>query len=681
MEKKIIDLFNYKNFQINYQIIKKKDLIPIDNLKLIFREIRDYFAGNVTGITRDETIAENFIKIIFCKIYDEKNNNNIMDFCNRLNEDPKELQARISKLFTKVKSSFPNVFNKNDTIEIFYKNLPFLISKLEKFSLLDANRDVIGDAFEELIGTSFRGGEGQFFTPRNVVKMMIEILQPNSNSLIIDPACGSGGFLAQLYLYLIKNNKKNYKIYGIDKDNFLTRLANAYLSILGEENFKVFCENSLEENKVWAENTRKNIKFGNFDIVLTNPPFGSKIPVIGTNLLKQYQLGYEWEKENNIFYKSKILHHKQPPQVLFIERCIQLLKKDGKLGIVLPEGIFGNPSDRYIWEYIKEECTVLGIVSLAQETFQPSTHTKTSVLFLEKNKSKKRNVFMAIAKNIGHDKNGKPTYFFDKNGKNILNRNGEKILNDDLPKITEQFKKFLKDDSNYNTNVYGFTVNKLEIEKNNIYIPEYFNPNIKNKLSNLSKNKNYKLKSIIDLINENIIEIKRGNEIGSKYYGSGNIPFVRTSDIVNWEIKFDPVKAVSVEVFNMFKKNQDVKENDILFVNDGTFLIGRTAMISKNDTEIVIQSHLKKIRVINNEILNPFYLFYLLNSKIVREQIDSKIFVQATISTLGNRLNEIILPILSNKNEIKNISSKVEKIFKEKTLLKEKSKKLIEESI
>jgi type I restriction enzyme M protein len=681
MEKKIIDLFNYKNFQINYQIIKKKDLIPIDNLKLIFREIRDYFAGNVTGITRDETIAENFIKIIFCKIYDEKNNNNIMDFCNRLNEDPKELQARISKLFTKVKSSFPNVFNKNDTIEIFYKNLPFLISKLEKFSLLDANRDVIGDAFEELIGTSFRGGEGQFFTPRNVVKMMIEILQPNSNSLIIDPACGSGGFLAQLYLYLIKNNKKNYKIYGIDKDNFLTRLANAYLSILGEENFKVFCENSLEENKVWDENTRKNIKFGNFDIVLTNPPFGSKIPVIGANLLKQYQLGYEWEKENNIFYKSKILHHKQPPQVLFIERCIQLLKKDGKLGIVLPEGIFGNPSDRYIWEYIKEECTVLGIVSLAQETFQPSTHTKTSVLFLEKNKSKKKNVFMAIAKNIGHDKNGKPTYFFDKNGKNILNRNGEKILNDDLPKITEQFKKFLKNDSNYNTSVYGFTVNKLEIEKNNIYIPEYFNPNIKNKLSNLSKNKNYKLKSIIDLINKNIIEIKRGNEIGSKYYGSGNIPFVRTSDIVNWEIKFDPVKAVSVEVFNMFKKNQDVKENDILFVNDGTFLIGRTAMISKNDTEIVIQSHLKKIRVINNEILNPFYLFYLLNSKIVREQIDSKIFVQATISTLGNRLNEIILPILSNKNEIKNISSKVEKIFKEKTLLKEKSKKLIEESI
>ncbi len=239
----------------------------------------------------------------------------------------------------------------------------------------------------------------------------------------------------------------------------------------------------------------------------------------------------------------------------------------------------------------------------------------------------------------------------------------------------------MKDKSNYNSNIFGFTVDREEVEKSNIYISEYFNPNIKNKLLLLSKNKKYKLKSISDLIDENIIEVKRGNEIGSKYYGSGNIPFVRTSDIVNWEIKFDPVKAVSIEVFNMFKKNQDVRENDILFVNDGTFLIGRTAMVSKNDKEIIIQSHLKKIRVLNNNEINPFYLFYLLNSKIVREQIDSKIFVQATISTLGNRLSEIILPISSDKKEIKNISIQIEKIFIEKNLLKEKSKKLLEESI
>lgn len=432
--------------------------------------------------------------------------------------------------------------------------------------------------------------------------------------------------------------------------------------------------------KNWSTQTTKNINFNTFDIVLTNPPFGSKIPVVGKSLLKQYKLGHEWCKINNNFSQSNTLLSQQPPQILFIERCIQLLKENGKLGIVLPEGIFGNPSDRYIWEYIKEECSVLGIISLAQETFQPSTHTKTSVLFLEKNKTKSKKIFMAIAKNIGHDKNGKPNYFFDKNGNFILNNLGEKILNDDLPKISFQFKNFLKDKSNYNSNIFGFTVDRGEVEKSNIYISEYFNPHIKNKLLLLSRNKKYKLKSISDLIDENIIEVKRGNEIGSKYYGSGNIPFVRTSDIVNWEIKFDPVKAVSIEVFNMFKKNQDVKENDILFVNDGTFLIGRTAMVSKNDKEIIIQSHLKKIRVLNNNEINAFYLFYLLNSKIVREQIDSKIFVQATISTLGNRLSEIILPISSDKKEIKNISSQIKKIFIEKNLLKEKSKKLIEES-
>ena len=136
--KKIIDLFNYKDFEINSKNISKKNLVPIDNLKLVFREIRDYFAGNVTGITRDETIAENFIKILFCKIYDEKSRNNTVEFSNKPNENPKLLEERIIKLFNKVKLNFPDIFNKEDKLEIYYKNLPFIVSKLEKYSLLDA---------------------------------------------------------------------------------------------------------------------------------------------------------------------------------------------------------------------------------------------------------------------------------------------------------------------------------------------------------------------------------------------------------------------------------------------------------------------------------------------------------------------------------------------------------------
>ena len=191
----------------------------------------------------------------------------------------------------------------------------------------------------------------------------------------------------------------------------------------------------------------------------------------------------------------------------------------------------------------------------------------------------------------------------------------------------------------------------------------------------------YTLLSVGELIDNGIIQARRGNEIGSQYYGSGDIPFVRTSDIVNWEIKFDPIKAVSEEIYNQYGKSQDVQETDILFVNDGTFLIGRTAIVTKLDIRIIIQSHLRKLRVLDRQYIDPYYFFYLLNSKIVRKQIDSKTFVQATISTIGNRLREIILPINNNRNEIRKRAEEIKKIIDEKCVLREQTLRIVESSV
>ena len=197
------NLFEYQSLKPK-KVIRGKELKPINNLKEIFRDIRDYFAGNVTGITRDEKIAQNIMRLLFCKIYDEQNNKDILEFSNRLDEDLKIFNSRFDILFDLVKKSYSEIFEKNEKIEVEGKALSYVVSKLEKYSILDADRDVIADAFEELIGRAFRGGEGQFFTPRNVVQMMIDVLQPSSNHKIIDPACGSGGFLAYALKYLIK---------------------------------------------------------------------------------------------------------------------------------------------------------------------------------------------------------------------------------------------------------------------------------------------------------------------------------------------------------------------------------------------------------------------------------------------------------------------------------------------
>ena len=299
-----LNLFEYQSLKPQ-KIIRRKELKPINNLKEIFRDIRDYFAGNVTGITRDEKIAQNIMRLLFCKIYDEQNNKDILEFSNRLDEDLKKFNSRFSLLFDNVKKTYSEIFEKNEKIEVEGKNLSYVVAKLEKYSLLDADRDVIADAFEELIGRAFRGGEGQFFTPRNVVQMMIDVLGPSSNDKIIDPACGSGGFLAYTLKYLIKKKSKNFSINGLDKDDFLSKIAKTYLSLIGNKQYDIFCENSLETPIKWKKETQKVISPNSYDIVLTNPPFGAKIPVVGEHLLKQYKLGQFWKNESDKWINTK----------------------------------------------------------------------------------------------------------------------------------------------------------------------------------------------------------------------------------------------------------------------------------------------------------------------------------------------------------------------------------------
>ena len=188
----------------------------------------------------------------------------------------------------------------------------------------------------------------------------------------------------------------------------------------------------------------------------------------------------------------------------------------------------------------------------------------------------------------------------------------------------------------------------------------------------MEESSRYVLTSIRELVEKGLLSIKRGHEVGSQYYGMGDIPFVRTSDIVNWEIKIDPIKCIPEEIYEKYRKNQDICENDILLVTDGTFLIGRTAIVTSLDRKIVIQSHIRRLRCLKPQQLNPYLLLYLLNTDIVQQQIRAKTFVQATISTLGNRINEIILPIPKDKKVVSKIINEISDIIEMKILVKRK---------
>lgn len=659
----------------NLALMSLADLTSFEtknNLKTLFREIRDYFAGNVTGITRDESIAQNIMRLLFCKMFEEVSPGKAASFEELAEIDDTRISDATAKLFGEVKQAFPGIFELEERVEVSGENLKWLINKLKGLDLLAADRDVVGDAFEELIGTSFRGGEGQFFTPRNVVEMMINVLEPGDSARVIDPACGSGGFLAHTARYLRKSGALNYEIIGIDKDAFLAKIARIYLSLLDPGKNSVFCENSLENPVRWGSNSQLSVELGSFDVVLTNPPFGAKIPVTGQELLSQYNLAHRWNLEGSSWHLTQEMYEKQPPQILFIERCMQLLKNGGKMGIVLPEGIFGNPSDRYIWEYLDQVSDIDGVVSLSQETFQPSTHTKTSVLFLSKGKTKnRRKIFMSMAKNIGHNKNGKLIYKMNSQGSAILDLAGLPILKDDLGEVTERIK-LIRKGSRFPVDHFGYQISRKDINEN-IYIPEYYNPEVDVDLKRMVDSGTRRIVPISNLLSDGTLKISRGKEIGSNHYGTGGIPFVRTSDIVNWEIKVDPIKGVSEEVYRQFEKQMDIQEKDILFVNDGTFLIGRTAMITRLDIKILIQSHVRKIRVNRPERITPYYLLYLLNTEIVQRQIEAKTFIQATISTIGNRIEEVLLPIHTDRNEMMLISNEIQSIVEARADLRERT--------
>jgi type I restriction enzyme M protein len=432
-------------------LYKRQDLKPTHNLKAIFKSIRNHLAANTIGATRDEVLAQQLINIIFCKIYDEKYTapDEIIKFRAGINEKPKEVERRILDLFKEVKTNLPEVIDGEDKITLDTKSLMFIVGELQNYSLMQSERDVVADAFETFIGHALKGGLGQFFTPRNVVKMIVDILQPTENDKIIDPACGSGGFLIeslksvwdkinQKYTKLgwndVEISKKKIEVAtknfrGIDKDYFLSKVAKAYMNLVGDGTTGIFCEDSLENPKNWRSEAKTKIELETFDILLTNPPFGSTIKVEGEEKLKQFDLAHQWKKKktSSEFEKNNI-KDKEAPQILFIERCLQLLKDGGKMAIVLPDGIFGNETESYVRNWILQNAKIIAIIDVPLETFLPHTGTKTSILILQKIEKEKIKenypIFLSIAEYCGHD------------------RRGKEIEKDDIPEIATYFNEW-----------------------------------------------------------------------------------------------------------------------------------------------------------------------------------------------------------------------------------------------
>ena len=452
-----------------------------DNLLFVFKTCHNHIYVN-DGLQKQPAFFE-LLKVIFCKIEDERNIPNPLEFYTtseeRSNPDGQlTVQKRIGKIFDKVKRRHGKIFDASDEIKLSPRSLAYIVSELQRYSLLNTNIDIKGKAYEEIVGANLRGDRGEFFTPRNVMKMVVEMIDPKIDERVLDSSCGTGGFLVMAMTHVIDKLENQYSaMLGIERANWDSDTLQAFrekISEMAASNFfgfdinpdlvkatkmnmvmnndgsgNILQTNSLLHPHEWTEDFRSRLSealgidkselrnqntIGYFDVIVTNPPFGSKIPIKDKNILEQFDLAHIWEcdKKTGVWSKTARLQTSVPPEILFIERCTQLLVPGGRMGIVLPDSILGSPGLGYIREWMIQNHRIIASIDLHADTFQPRNGTQTSVLILQKKTQEQKdkeeksgqmadyNIFMAMVEKVGHDKRGNPLFKRDQEGNEIL---------------------------------------------------------------------------------------------------------------------------------------------------------------------------------------------------------------------------------------------------------------------
>lgn len=382
-----------------------------------------------------------------------------MEFRNSGQTDS-ELKAKIQKLFEKAKNQWTGVFPESSVFELSDSHLSVCVSSLQDVKLFNSNLLVVDEAFEYLVNKSSKGEKGQYFTPRHVIDMCVQMLNPKRGETMIDTASGSCGFPVHTIFKLtgqlftnaeISEEDKEHvlKVFGIDFDEKTVRVARTLNLIAGDGETNVLHLNTLDYER-WSDKTDKDKKwiktYGkgfdrleklraekgenkefNFDLLMANPPFAGDI--------KESRILHRFELSFNDKGKAK---NKVGRDILFIERNLDFLKSGGRMAIVLPQGRFNNTSDKAIREFIAEQARILAVVGLHGNTFKPHTGTKTSVLFLQKwddklcPKVEDYPIFFAVSEKGGKDNSGDYIYVKNGDGQYTLDKNGHLIVEHDL---------------------------------------------------------------------------------------------------------------------------------------------------------------------------------------------------------------------------------------------------------
>jgi len=387
-------------------------------------------------------------KLVFCKLQDERHgtpDGQPYRFQIGTNEAPSEVAQRVRDIWTDFRAVAQPVFAR--PISVSDALIFGVIDVLQNISLYKSDLDAKGKAFETFLPEVFRGDMGQYFTPRSVVRFMVDLAAPTRKDKIIDPACGSGGFLLvalEAIQHIAATNfadpiqRREYwlewaqrGLFGVDVSDSISRTAMMGMILHEDGRSNIACHDALTP---FGRSSPPFYEPGAFTLILTNPPFGASIKRTNSRAAHQILDNFDLGKDKG----------SQKTEILFVERCIELLAPSGRMGIVLPDGVLNNPSRRNVREFIEQRAFIDAIVSLPVETFMFSGATvKSSILFVQKFSLKEQAVVDLAKAEGGQDWRAAIDYSIfiahtDQVGITATGASGP----DELPEVLKAYRKF-----------------------------------------------------------------------------------------------------------------------------------------------------------------------------------------------------------------------------------------------
>ncbi len=567
--------------------------------KVALAQLKERFANShkmlwESGRRDPVTAFDEFSKLLFAKVYDEVQGKG--EFRRQNGETAHDTAVRVLEVYDQACNAYPGVFNK--PLAVSEQIVSNVVEQLQDLSLVESDLDSPGRAFEAFLGDVFKAELGQYLTPRPIVQLAITILNPGPDDVLADPACGSGGFLLYGLNYVSQRNPDlnvaqyaSQHLVGVELNERLAHLAMVTMVLHGDGHSNVFCANALS---AWPTLTAvSRLTPASCDVVATNPPFGGIVSEPET--LEQFDLGSRGS-----------IRRAQKSELLFLERCIELLKaggRPGRLALVLPDSVLTTVSLQYVRQFIQDRCHVLAVISLPSHTFAPAgIGVKASLVVLQRRQPHDDSMgmtFMALPSHVGYDATGR-------------------VDEDSLPVVATLFSasaQGLPASNEAEPICYMADEGRLTLRMDPFFHKPSFSISIDVRLGQ-SKYPVRTLGEIVESISGGATPAAKGEAYVNAEAG---VPLLRIQNIQEGMIDLADVLYIDRRTHTGTLARSMLTPGDVLLTITGR--IGTAAVVPPELREANINQHIVRLRVRPDQAL-PGYLEAALNSALCRTQME-----------------------------------------------------------